>query len=298
MRATRSSIPPCSRLSPRYITNGESPRNGSAVRTAWARPRGVVLHDVGDRDAETRTVPGRRADLLAGLGGDDDPDLVDAGLRHRLDAVEQHRLVGDRNQLLGARVGDRAQPRALAAREDQALQGLASPAERTGRTRYGAACRARPTSGARDDLARSRRDRQPWPAAIALAAATNRRAGVRGLEHDRVAGLLEHLADEPVDAGEAEARRPPNRPAARAITVRSSRAQRARSGEIQTRARREAGTSPVRGQPSTSAAGSMSGRGLERLVGDAGRLDPVQAEMAHARRGRGRSWPRTSPRDR
>ena len=39
-RATRSSIPPCSRLSPRYMTNGSSPRNGSAVSTAWARPAG------------------------------------------------------------------------------------------------------------------------------------------------------------------------------------------------------------------------------------------------------------------
>ena len=45
------------------------------------------------------------------------------------------------------------------------------------------------------------------------------------------------------------------------VTVRSSRAHRARSGEIHTRARRDAGTSPVRGQPSTSAAGSTSGRG-------------------------------------
>src|SRR5579875_2946142 len=46
-----------------------------------------------------------------------------------------------------------------------------------------------------------------------------------------------------------------------ASTARSSRAHRARSGEISTRARREAGTSPVRGQPETSAAGSMSSRG-------------------------------------
>ena len=48
------------------------------------------------------------------------------GRGHRLDAVEQHRLVGDRHELLGARVGDRAQARALAAGEDQSLQRLRS----------------------------------------------------------------------------------------------------------------------------------------------------------------------------
>ena len=40
---------------------------------------------------------------------------------HVLDDVEQDRLVRDRHELLGARVGDRAQPRACAARQDQAL---------------------------------------------------------------------------------------------------------------------------------------------------------------------------------
>ncbi len=49
-----------------------------------------------------------------------------------------------------------------------------------------------------------------------------------------------------------------------ATTERSSRAQRARSGEIQTRARLEAGTSPVRGHPPASAAGSTSERGSTR----------------------------------
>ncbi len=33
-------MPPCKRLSPRYITNGLSAKNGSAVSTAWARPSG------------------------------------------------------------------------------------------------------------------------------------------------------------------------------------------------------------------------------------------------------------------
>ena len=37
---TSSRMPPCSRLSPRYITNELSPRNGSAVSTACANPAG------------------------------------------------------------------------------------------------------------------------------------------------------------------------------------------------------------------------------------------------------------------
>ena len=33
-------MPSRSRLSPRYMTNGESPMKGSAVSTAWASPSG------------------------------------------------------------------------------------------------------------------------------------------------------------------------------------------------------------------------------------------------------------------
>ena len=79
-------------------------------------------------------------------------------------------------------------------------------------------------------------------------------------------------------------RRPPSAPRARASarrrtaarrsarrrpaprdTARRSRSQRARSGEIHTRATRDAGTAPVRGQPSRSAVGSTSGRGSNVL---------------------------------
>ena len=67
-------------------------------------------------------VAGRRADLVAGLRRDDDPDLGDAGLDQRLDPVEEHGLVGDGHELLRRGVGDRAQPRAGAAREDQSLK--------------------------------------------------------------------------------------------------------------------------------------------------------------------------------
>ena len=45
-----------------------------------------------------------------------------SGRRHRLDPVEEDGLVGDRHELLGARVGYRTQASALAPRENQTLQ--------------------------------------------------------------------------------------------------------------------------------------------------------------------------------
>jgi hypothetical protein len=63
-----------------------------------------------------------RADLGARLRRDDDPDLLDPRRHDRLDPVEEHRLVGHRHELLGARVGDGAKPRALAAGQDQPPQ--------------------------------------------------------------------------------------------------------------------------------------------------------------------------------
>ena len=85
---------------------------------------GLVLEDVGDLGAEGGAVAGRLADLVAGLRRDDDPDLGDAGVDQRLDPVEEHGFVGHRHQLLRRGVGDRAQPGAGAAREDQSLQVL------------------------------------------------------------------------------------------------------------------------------------------------------------------------------
>ena len=91
------------------------------MSTQCASPSGCVLVDVGDLDAELRAVADRGLDLVAGLADHDDPDVLDAGRGELLDAVEDDRLVGDRHELLGARVGDRAQPGAGAAGEDQAL---------------------------------------------------------------------------------------------------------------------------------------------------------------------------------
>ena len=87
-------------------------------------PEWLVLLYVGDVDPERRAVSHHRSDLAARLRRDDDPDVADAGRGHRLDAIEEHRLVRHGDELLRARVGERPQARAAAAGEDQTLQGL------------------------------------------------------------------------------------------------------------------------------------------------------------------------------
>ncbi len=80
----------------------------------------LVLRDVGDLGAEVRAVADGLTHLGPGLAGDD-ADVGDAGLDHVLDAVEEDGLVGDRHQLLGARVRNGAQACARAAGKNQAL---------------------------------------------------------------------------------------------------------------------------------------------------------------------------------
>src|SRR5205814_10734240 len=81
---------------------------------------GGVLLDVGHPGAPAGSLAGGGADF-GGDVADDNADVGDAGGDERLDAVEQHRLVGDRDELLGARVGQRPQPGALAAAENESL---------------------------------------------------------------------------------------------------------------------------------------------------------------------------------
>ena len=69
-------------------------------------PGRFVLDDVGDLGAEPGAVAGRLADLIAGLGRDDDPDLAHPGVDQRLDPVEEHGFVGDGHELLRRGVGD------------------------------------------------------------------------------------------------------------------------------------------------------------------------------------------------
>ena len=79
-----------------------------------------LLADVGDIKAEVRAVAYRLTDRGCGFP-DHDPDVADADVPDRLKAVEEDRLVGHRQKLLGRRMCDRAQPGAGAARQDQCL---------------------------------------------------------------------------------------------------------------------------------------------------------------------------------
>ncbi len=79
------------------------------------------LADVGHLQADRRAVADGGLDLGVGVA-DHDADLGDPRLAQGVEAVEEHRPVGDGHELLGARVGDRAQPRPRAAGQDQTLQ--------------------------------------------------------------------------------------------------------------------------------------------------------------------------------
>ena len=76
------------------------------------------LAQVGHPQAEAGAVADRGFDFGVRVA-DDDADLVDAGLVHRLEAVEKDGLVGDRDELLGGGVGDRSQSGAGTAAEDE-----------------------------------------------------------------------------------------------------------------------------------------------------------------------------------
>ena len=80
---------------------------------------GAILEDVFEAGAERAAVAEGFANFAAGLGGDDDADLGDASVDEVVDHVEEHRPIGDRDELFGARIGERAEPGAGAAGEDQ-----------------------------------------------------------------------------------------------------------------------------------------------------------------------------------
>ena len=75
---------------------------GDEHRVRQAQRR--LLREVGDLEAEPAAVADGGLDLGVRVA-DDDADLGDAGGAHRLEAVEEHRLVGDRDELLGRRCG-------------------------------------------------------------------------------------------------------------------------------------------------------------------------------------------------
>ena len=78
------------------------------------------MGQVGDTGTEAAAITDRRHHLGLRVA-DDDADLGYPGTDERLEPVEHDRLVGDRDELLGARVRDRPQPGARSAGEDERL---------------------------------------------------------------------------------------------------------------------------------------------------------------------------------
>ena len=134
-----------------------------------------------------------------------------------------------------------------------------------------------------------------WSRRLTRAAASSRSAAaqhglahVGGLEHGGVAGLLEDLLDEVALALERPLDDRSRRRRARRARCAPRATQRACSGEIQTCATREPSTSPVRGQPSTSAIGSRLGARLVGLVEHVDALDRGRAGSGACRPSPGR----------
>ena len=74
-------------------------------------------------DAPLAAVAEQLLEARGVLRGGDDQDVADAGQQERGQRVVDHRLVVDRQQLLGNRQGGRMQPGAGAAGEDDAFAG-------------------------------------------------------------------------------------------------------------------------------------------------------------------------------
>ena len=123
------------------MTKSSSPRKSRAIRTQCASPSGASCGMYVISTPKREPSPTGLADLRrGGVDADDDADLLDPGAGHVLDAVEDDRLVGDRHELLGARVRDRPQARAGTTCEDESLHRSCvyhdlAPAEVQGRDR-------------------------------------------------------------------------------------------------------------------------------------------------------------------
>ena len=107
-------------LSPSTRATLSSPMNSSPMMKACARPSGDGCTAYSRRMPSVDAVAEQRAELLVVLGRRDDQDLADARHHQRRQRVVDHRLVVDRHELLRDALGDRPQPGAGAAGEDDA----------------------------------------------------------------------------------------------------------------------------------------------------------------------------------
>ena len=100
---------------------GEADRAGGTER--------VVLHRVAQHEVAEAALGEVRLERV-GQVAERQHDLVDAVARQPRELALEERLVGDRQQRLGRGVGERAQPRALAADEDDRLHGVRARSRR------------------------------------------------------------------------------------------------------------------------------------------------------------------------
>src|SRR5258706_7794635 len=85
-----------------------------------SQPARRILPEIRGTEPEGAAVADRFLDRRRSVPHHD-PDVGDAGIADGLKTVEQDRLVRDGNQLLGGRVGDRAEPAPRPPRQDQGL---------------------------------------------------------------------------------------------------------------------------------------------------------------------------------
>jgi hypothetical protein len=98
------------------------PTKSAPIVSACAMPRGLL--GVVQLDAELPAVAQQLAKARQIERRRDDEDLADAGQHQHRQRVVDHRLVVDRQQLLGDALRDRVQTRAGAAGENDALHGV------------------------------------------------------------------------------------------------------------------------------------------------------------------------------
>src|SRR5256712_12282167 len=101
---------------PSHEVAGARDRVGDSLRSP--------LDQIGEMDAIPRAVAEELADLLRHVVSEDDPDLRDPRIAEVLDAIQDVRLVHEREELLGPCVGEGPQVRAVAPRQDDALHSV------------------------------------------------------------------------------------------------------------------------------------------------------------------------------
>ncbi len=131
-------------LSPRTRADVVAADEVAADDEGLGQALGARLDGVAERMPELRAVAEQPLERRRVVGRGDDQDVADARQHQRRQRVVDHRLVVDRQQLLGDDAGERVEARPGAAGEDDALHGRvpSRPSSRStiSRTRSGHGC--------------------------------------------------------------------------------------------------------------------------------------------------------------